>query len=281
MATSKTIDRLAPDDKYPAIFYDEPEPEDRVLQFLPLNRVTNILVDMYRDRDDVFAIGEAFIMYDQSDGNRRIAPDFLVAFDVDVKYILENLPNYLIWEIGKQPDFVMEVASKSTYRNDLGRKRDMYQRLGIQEYWRFDHNDGELYGQPLAGERLVDGIYRPIEITEYPDGSMRGYSEVLDMLFHWDGMEFDVLDPRTGLTLHRATRAEARADAAEARIFEEQRRANSEQRRADVEHEARRAAQRRADAAEARIIAEQTARQQAEARERALLDEIERLRRQR
>ena len=246
--------------KYPKIFYDEPEREDRVLQFPPLYRVIGILFELYKDRPDVFATGDGFIFYDESDGNRRVGPDFLIAFGVDAVYIRDSkMPNYLVSEIGKVPDFVMEVASSSTAENDLGHKRDLYERLGIQEYWRFDHNDGELYGQPLAGERLVDGVYQPYEISVDEDGSSRGYSELLDMVFYWDGDEFDVLDPETGMTLHKTTVAEARAQAAEARIAEEEE---------------------RAQAAEVRIAEEEARAQAAEARERELLAEIERLRSQ-
>ena len=237
-------------DKYPRIFYDEPEPEDRVLQFPALYRVIGILYEMYKDSSDVFATGGGFILYDPSNGNRRVAPDFLIVFDVDAIYIRENLPNYLMWEIGKPPHFVMEVASPSTAANDLGSKRELYERLGVQEYWRFDHKGGEHYGQPLAGERLVDGVYQPYEILADEDGSLRGYSELLDMVFYWDGYDFDVLDPETGMTLHKITVAEARIAEQEAR---------------EQESEAR------MQAAEARI-AEQ------EARERELLAEIERLR---
>ncbi|MYE54175.1 MAG: hypothetical protein F4X34_03135, partial [Chloroflexi bacterium] len=179
--------------------------------------------------------------------------------------------NYLVWEIGKVPDFVMEVASESTADNDLGHKRDLYERLGIQEYWRFDHNDGELYGQPLAGERLVDGVYEPYEILVDEDGSLRGYSELLDMVFYWDGHEFDVLDPETGITLHKITVAEARAQAAEQRIHVAEVRIAEEEARAQ-------AAETRIAEEEARTQEERDARLASEARERELLAEIERLR---
>ena len=211
-------------EKYPKEYYDEPDPEDRVLQFPPMYRVIGILFEMYKDRPDVFATGGGFILYDRTNGNRRVAPDFLIVFDVDAVYIRENLPNYLMWEIGKPPHFVMEVASQSTAANDLGHKRELYERLGVQEYWRFDHKDGEHYGQPLAGERLVGGVYLPYEILSDEDGSLRGYSELLDMVFYWDGHEFDVLDPETGLTLNKIAVAEARTQAErEARLAAEAR----------------------------------------------------------
>lgn len=249
-ATTKTIAKSWYD-KYPKIFYDEPEPEDRALQFPPLYRVIGILFEMYKDSPDVFATGGGFILYDRTNGNRRVAPDFLIAFDVDAVYIRESeMPNYVAWEIGKVPDFVMEVASESTAANDLGHKRDLYERLGVQEYWRFDHKGGELYGQPLAGERLVDGVYQPYDISADEDGSLRGYSELLDMVFYWDGLEFDILDPETGVTLEKRVIAEMERDA---------------------ERETRLAA-------EARIAEQEARAEAAEARERALLEEIARLR---
>ena len=241
MATTKTITDAWKNRYLPDIFYEEPEPvEDGVLQELPLMRIINLLWEFYEDRPDVFMSGMVFVSYDATDGNARVAPDFFIAFDVPNEAIRRNLPNFWIWEVGKVPDFALEVASPSTASNDLGRKRELYAELGIAEYWRFDPTGGELYGQPLVGERLVDGEYQPYGIQGGDDGSVRAYSELLNLDFCWDGDEFDVLDPVTGGTIDKRVAAEARADA---------------------EREAR--------------LAE---RRQAEARERELLEEIERLR---
>ena len=59
---------------------------------------------------------------------------------------------------------MLKVASESIAERDLGLKRDDYAAFGIPEYWRFDET-GEWYGDRLAGERLVDGVYEPIEIA--------------------------------------------------------------------------------------------------------------------
>ena len=218
MATTKTITNAWVNKVLPDIFYEEPEPvEDGVLQELPLMRIINLLWELYKDRPDVFMSGMVFVSYDAADGNARVAPDFFIAFDVPNESIRRNLPNFWIWEIGKVPDFALEVASPSTASNDLGRKRELYERLGIEEYWRFDPTGGDLYGQPLAGERLVDGKYQPYELHTEAEGSVRGYSQLLGLDFYWDGDEFDVLDPVTGRTVDRLVAAEARADTAEAR----------------------------------------------------------------
>lgn len=204
----------------PDIFYEEPEPvEDGMRQSPFIHRIAHLLRERYEDSPDVFVSTGGYVSYDITNGNRRVAPDCYIGFDVDVAGIYENLPNFWIWEIGKAPDFVMEVASPSTAANDLGWKRDLYQRLEIQEYWRLDPTGGRLYGKPIAGERLVNGQYEEYPPEYGADGSMRSRSELLDVVFHWDGEEFDALDPATGLTIDKRAAAEARADLAETRAI--------------------------------------------------------------
>ena len=80
----------------------------------------------------------------------------------------------------------MEIASESTGDLDTGRKRLIYAEIGISEYWRFDPTGGEYHGQPLVGERLVEDVYQPIELTTEPDGVLKGYSEALGISICWD-----------------------------------------------------------------------------------------------
>lgn len=258
----------------PDIFYEEPERvEDGMLQYFPIARIGQLLREKYEDAPDVFIHGDIFISYDRTDGNRRIKPDLFIAFDVPAEEIREKLPNFWLWEIGKVPQFVMEVASPSTAANDMGDKRSRYERLGITEYWRLDPTGGELYELPLIGERLVDGAYQAYELRAGDDGSVTAYSELLNVDFHWDGSEFDVLDPITGITIDKRVAAEGRADFAESRAERAENRAGFAENRAVR-------AEDRAAQAESRASAERTARLAAEARERELLEEIERLRRQ-
>ncbi len=195
----------------PDVFYEDPEPvEDGMRQDPFIHRIAHLLRERYEDRTDVFVSTGGYVSYDRTNGNRRVAPDCYIAFDVDVAGIYENLPNFWIWETGKAPDFVMEVASPSTAEHDLGWKRELYQRLEIMEYWRFDPTGGRLYGRPIAGERLVDGRYEDYPLEYGGDGSARGHSELLGVAFYWDGrQDFDVLDPVTGLTIDKRVAAEA------------------------------------------------------------------------
>ena len=261
MATIRIPPRTLPD-----IFYEDPEPvEDDMLQARPINRVAGLLYDYYDDRPDVFVSDGGFVMYNEENGNKRVAPDCYIAFNVDVARI-EEMANFWVWRVGKAPDFAMEMASPSTAANDMGHKRDLYARIGIAEYWRLDPTGGDLYGQPITGERLIDGFYEPYEVRAESDGSVTSYSELLDLVFSWDEAGgFDILDPVTRRTIDKVVIERAGRLVAEARADTAEMRANTAEARADAELEAR--------------LTEQAARQAAEAQLRALQDENERLRR--
>ena len=52
--------------------------------------------------------------------------------------------SYFVWEEGKPPDWVLEVASPSTQKKDLDDKRRKYAEMGVPEYWLFDPK-GDVY----------------------------------------------------------------------------------------------------------------------------------------
>ena len=152
-----------------------------------------------------------------------LVPDFLIAFDVDVNLYHEQC-GYVISDQGKPPDFVMEVASPSTAERDTVHKRIEYARMGIAEYWRFDHT-GALHGARLAGDRLVGGRYEPIPIVEVASNILEGRSDTLNLTLRWEDGELLWIDPATdqpipGLESERAARlaAEARVQVLEAEL---------------------------------------------------------------
>ena len=133
---------------------------------------------------------------ERADMTGVVYPDLLVAFNADpAMYLAHN--GYVISEQGKPPDFVLEVASPSTGRRDTVDKRIAYAALGIPEYWRFDH-DGRSHGTRLAGDRLADGQYDPIQIDELPDGSLQGHSDILNLDLRWTDGQLVWYDPATG-----------------------------------------------------------------------------------
>ena len=149
-------------------------------------------------------------------------PDLMVIHDCDLALLREQ-NGYVIDSQGKAPDFVLEVASPTTGRADYTDKRVDYERFGVGEYWRFDPSDGEYHDAALAGDRLVDGVYEPIEIEELGEGRFRGYSEALGLYVCWEDGVLRFFDPVTESYLRsheedvsRAGAAEDRAEAAEA-----------------------------------------------------------------
>ena len=152
-------------------------------------------------------------------------PDMLIAFDADPEaYRRSN--GYIISEQGKPPDFVLEIGSPSTGRVDVGEKRDYYEALGVPEYWRFDET-GRSHGARLAGDRLVAGVYRPIDIEELEEDVLRGRSAILQLDLRWEHGQLKWHDPETGRHIAtyddqvaRAERERAGRVAAEARAVQ-------------------------------------------------------------
>ena len=130
--------------------------------------------------NDVLLTGEIYVRIDEDD-ERELAPDFIFARQVSTPERVIRRNGYVISEVGKPPDLVLEVGSRSTGRCDFTVKREGYAALGIREYWRFDPSGGEYHDVPLAGDTLFDGDYIPIEIAAESDGGHWGYSEVLEL----------------------------------------------------------------------------------------------------
>ena len=156
-------------------------------------------------------------------GGEMRYPDLLVAFRVNPA-AYRDTNGYVISEQGKPPDLVLEIASPATGHIDVGAKREFYERLLIPEYWRFDAT-GEFHGARLAGDRLVNGRYEPIDIAELTGGVLRGHSAALNVNWRWEDGQLSCYDPKTGMHIatfesERMARlaAEARADSAEAEL---------------------------------------------------------------
>ena len=195
--------------------------------------------------------GDTFIYYVEGDPRRSVSPDCYVVFGLTEAALhslsLEENNTYLLWEVGKAPDFILEIGSSSTAGADLGSKRALYAELGVREYWRFDATGGEFYGEALVGERLVDGKYVRLLMREEEDGRVGGRSDVLNLELWWEDGHLRFLDPTTGDRLLSQEEeqdgrlaAEARAETAETRAGAAESRAEvAEARLAELEEELR------------------------------------------
>ena len=146
-------------------------------------------------------------------------PDLLVAFGVDHACIIYR-HGYSIEEQSKPPDFVLDVASVTTGRNDYTRKRGDYAAFGVPEYWRFDPSGGEYHDAPLAGDHLVDGVYHPIEVVQFGETHYRGRSAELGLDLCWEDGQLRWYDPASGRYLLAYSEVASERDAALERVRE-------------------------------------------------------------
>ena len=142
----------------------------------------------------------------------------LVSFNADpALYDQDN--GYVISRQGKPSDLVLEIASRETGRNDVENKPARYAAPGVQEYWRFDHT-GNFHGTKLAGDKLVEGRYEPIDIEELEEGILQGHSAVLNLLVRWEHGQLRWHDPQTGQEIPTFEQERDARLSAEARVRE-------------------------------------------------------------
>ena len=178
-------------------------PDDSMEQTLELEEIVNLLRARFTDfnrRPDVYIGRETKVCYNPRNLNFRVEPDAYVAFGVDARAIPPRRL-YLPWEVGKPPDWVLEIASESTGRNDVDLKPSIYAQVGVLEFWRFDPSGGNYHGEPLSGWRLANGVYQQIPSTTEPDGILKAYSEVLQLSLAWDEGWPRFYDPAAGTYL--------------------------------------------------------------------------------
>lgn len=165
----------------------------------------------YRDVPDVYVVGDMFLYYVKGDPRAVVSPDV---------FLVRGVPKtprrrvYKLWEEGEAPSLVIEVTSDSTSDEDTGKKKAIYERLGIEEYFLFDPL-GDYLKPPLQGYRLVEGRYRPIPAE--PDGSLRSLVTGLILRPEADS-RLRMIDADTGELVLSDTEIADRLEAVEAEL---------------------------------------------------------------
>lgn len=94
-------------------------------------------------------IQDGFDLY--LDEDNQFVPDFMIVCDPD-KIKTDGVHG--------APDLVAEVLSPSTMRNDKTRKKDVYARCGVREYWLVDPSGRSLEVYRLdGGEFVLHDVY--------------------------------------------------------------------------------------------------------------------------
>ena len=225
--------------------------------------ITNADGDLESARPKALVAADILVYPEKGNNRNRIAPDVLVAFGIGT----HKRSSYFVWEEGKPPDWVLEVASPGTEAEDRGAKRRKYAEMGVPEYWMFDAK-GDVYppGTPrLQGLKLVDGEYRPLK-SRLVDGKRMIRSEVLGLDVRVEDELLRFRDVATGRDVRHRGEIEADEERAQAATERAQAQARQEtaQRKTAEAHAQRESA--RADQEAARAEREAAIRSAAEAR---------------
>jgi len=174
----------------------------------------------------VYVSGNLLMYYEQGNIKKCVAPDVFVVFGVSKK----RRRTYLTWEEGNTPDFVLELASPSTFRQDMRRKKKLYASvLTVKEYYIYDPY-GEI-NPYFIGFRLIDGEYQEIDFI-----NERLVSEVLDLELGENNGVLRLYDPHTKQWLQPPPE---RIEDAEKRVQTAEKRAQTVEERAQQESAAR------------------------------------------
>jgi Uma2 family endonuclease len=242
---------------------------DNTQQFRAIVTIQGNLDALFRDRDDVFVAGDLLWYPVEGRPDIRRAPDVLVAFGRPKG----DRGSYRQWEEGGiAPQVVFEVLSPGNTLTEIAAKFEFYDTYGVEEYYVYDPERGEMTGWRQAAGRLrvieeIDGWVSPRLGVKFrrEGGDVRLYLP--------DGrpfVSFVELQAQLEQERQRAEAEQQRAEAERQRAEAERQRAEAEQQRAEAEAQARTEAERRAEAeAQARTEAERRAEAEAQARTEA------------
>jgi Uma2 family endonuclease len=180
---------------------------------------------MYFAGQRVYVSGNLLLFYKPGNRRRHVSPDVLVTKGLEQR----DRDNYLLWEEGLAPQFVIEVTSTSTRDEDLEDKFEIYRdQIKVAEYFLFDPR-GEYLAPTLQGYRLRGGVYEPIRLL---DGRLPSLELGLHLEKHDADLRF--FDPQRGGWLptpqeDRQQQAEARRRAEEDRQREAESRRRAEE----------------------------------------------------
>lgn len=215
---------------------DLPE-EDGVPLESPWHRIQiNLLADVtkyrLRGRRDYFAGANMFVYFSRQQLRNRDykGPDFFLVWDVDGS---DSRDKWVVWEEGgRYPNVIIELLSPSTADEDLGKKKDLYERVfQTANYFCYDPGQQKLWGWRIEGSRYV---------ALKPDKNGRLWSEELEA---WLGIWQGMYQGEEAIWL---------------RLFDEDKQllpteGEGERQRAETEHQRAEAERERADTAEAEI----------------------------
>ncbi|MGD2181913.1 Uma2 family endonuclease [Lusitaniella coriacea] len=141
--------------------YSDEAPLETELHLEQIMLFLKCLKWLWQDRNDFYAAANLTIYYSRNKRKDEYfrGPDFFVVLNTERKI----RKSWTVWEEeGKYPNFILEILSESTAKNDRGLKKELYQdTFRTPDYFWFDP-----YTSEFTGFHLVDGKYEPLEANE-------------------------------------------------------------------------------------------------------------------
>jgi Uma2 family endonuclease len=253
---------------------------DNTLQFRWIVTIQGNLDALYHPDPNVFVAGDLLWYPVQGAPAIRTAPDTMVAFGRPKGY----RGSYQQWrEGGIAPQVVFEIRSPGNRPEELEQKLAFYERYGVEEYYLYDPEPGELAGWSRQG-----GSLRPIAVLHGWVSPRLGIRFDLTgdelVIYRPDGQRFLTFvelmqqqeEAQRQAVEERRAREQAEREAEKVRSEKEeaQRRAEREQRlREEVERRAEHERRSR-EAAESRAQQEQRNREEAQRQAERLAERL-------
>ena len=186
----------------------------------------DIMRSHFRGFADVYIGGNMMLYYEEGNPRKSISPDVFMVRGVSK----QELRTYKTWEQQPTLDFVLEVASPSTYTRDFNEKMEIYAKiLKVKEYCIYDPYHeiepyfigfrlvGEAYEEiPFVNERIPSEVLG-LELGEH-NGVLRLYDPVKGEWLHPSGERLDEVESRLEEESRARQEAESRAQHAEAEL---------------------------------------------------------------
>ena len=150
----KFMSSVFPALKCPAIVYPDSDGEpiaENTLQFEYLTTIQGNLDAQFRDDPNVFVAGALLWYPVEGHPEIREAPDVFVAFGRPKG---RRGPYMQFVEGNVAPQVVFEIWPPGWRREKGTAKFQFYERYGVEEYYTFDHDSGELEGWFRKGDHL-------------------------------------------------------------------------------------------------------------------------------
>ena len=195
---------------------------DNTVQFRWIMTIQGGLDDLFRNDPDVFVAGDLLWYPVAGDNRTRQAPDTMVVFGRPKG----DRGSYRQWdEDDIAPQVVFEVLSPGNRIGEMVRKCQFYDRFGVEEYYQYDPDRGE-----LAAWIRQAGMLKELD---NPVGST---SPRLGVRFELDGLDLRLIRP-DGQPFATYLELAAQRDVERQRADSERQRADSEQQCADSERQ--------------------------------------------